>query len=62
MVKIAYKYKSDVLQPLIEVNSVIDKLGEIWYSVEYLDNDTRKCNARFKKMSSVIDFISSNFR
>lgn len=62
MVKIAYKYKSDVLQPLIEVNSVIDKLGEIWYSVEYFDNDTRKCNARFKKMSSVIDFISSNFR
>ena len=60
--KIPYKYKCDRLQPLIEVATVVDKLGNIFYSVEYLDNDNKMCQCRFKNMSSVIDFISCNFK
>lgn len=57
-----YKYKTQPLAPIIQVESVIDKLHNIYYSVEYIDSDEReKRNVRFKNMSSVIDFISSNF-
>lgn len=60
--KIPYKHKCDRLQPLIEVCTVVDKLGNIFYSVEYLDNDNKRCQSRFKNMSSVIDFITCNFK
>lgn len=62
MTKIAYKHKCETLKPILQVSTVVDKLGDIWYSVEYQDNDTKVCQCRFKKMTSVIDFISSNFK
>lgn len=60
--KIPYKHKCDVLQPVLEVATIVDKLGNIYYSVQYNDNDYKICQCRFKNMSSVIDFISSNFK
>lgn len=60
--KIPYKHKCDVLQPVLEVATIVDKLGNIYYSVQYNDNDNKILSCRFKNMSSVIDFISSNFK
>lgn len=59
---ISYKHKSTVLQPLLVVETVVDKLGNIFYSVQYQDNDNKVCYVRFKNMSSVIDFVSSNIK
>lgn len=59
---IPYKHNTTVLQPLLVVETVVDKLGNIWYSVEYQDNDNKMCHVRFKNMSSVLDFVSSNIK
>lgn len=59
---IPYKHKVQTLSPLIEVTSVVDKIGDIWYSVQFKDNDNKICQYRYKHMSSVIDFISSNIK
>lgn len=59
---IAYKHKTEVLKPILEVTSVIDKIGVVWYSVQFQDNDNRLVYYRFKNMSSVIDFINSNIK
>lgn len=59
---IPYKHKSERLSPILDVTSVVDRLGNIYYSIEYKDNDNKMCCCRFKNMSSVVDFISSNFK
>lgn len=38
-----------------------DKLGNIFYCVEYLNHEGVKDYAMFKKLSSAMDFISTNF-
>ena len=59
-------FKTDPLNVVLRVTSRRDKKGDIWYYVEFPDDDVRNAENmpyfRFKNMSSVLDFISSNFQ
>lgn len=58
-------YNSTEISPLVKVSSRRDKKGNVFFYVEY---DFDKVSAaqcppyvRFSSMSSVLDFINSNF-
>lgn len=54
------KYNSELKQVLLSVNMRQSKTGDLFYSVEYVVNgDSRTIS--FENMSSVVDFINSNF-
>ena len=60
-------FKTDPLNVVLRVTSRRDKNGDVWYYVEFPDDEEVR-NAdnlpyfRFKTMSAVLDFISSNFQ
>lgn len=47
---------------LLKVSSVQDKRGNWFFRVSYSDDNSEHCCAYFKSMSSVLDFVDSNFR
>lgn len=60
--KIPRKYKSELIEDIIKVTSRQDRLGNIFYLVEYSDPDSEYMrNAAFEKMESVFDFLKNNF-
>lgn len=57
----AREYNSSVVKPILALETRSDKLGNIFFYVEYLTNDGSYQYVTFEKMTSVIDFINSNF-
>lgn len=51
------KYNSDEADVMVKVSSRRDKFGNVFFCCEYGDNEY----VTFEKMSSVIDFVKSNF-
>mgnify|MGYP007069895038 CR=1 FL=1 len=63
MKRIPKKINSETFQTSLVVSSRFDKLGNLFYLVEFHDEDDNKLSyVYFEKMSSVLDFINSNFR
>lgn len=53
-------YNTSHVEEIITISSRADKLGNIYFYVEYVaDGSKRYC--RFSAMSSVLDFVKSNF-
>lgn len=46
---------------VLSLTTRADKLGNIVHCVEYTNSENRKDYAMFKKLSSAMDFISTNF-
>lgn len=57
----ARKYNSDVVSDVVKVTMRSSRRGDLFYLVEYNDNDNVERYVTFEKLSSVIDFIQSNF-
>lgn len=57
----AKKYNSTVVKPILKIESRVSKKGDIFFLVEYLDNHAEEHYVTFERMSSVVDFIKSNF-
>lgn len=55
------KYNSTPIKPLVSVEMRLAKTGEMFFLVSYLTNESKESYVTFEKMSSVIDFIKSNF-
>ena len=63
MKRIPKKYNTDQLDNVLVVSARTDKLGNLFYLVEFRDEDDNCLSyVSFSKMSSVLDFIQSNFR
>lgn len=58
---ISNKFKSDFLNSVLTIETRRDKLGDVFYYIEFLFEGKRR-GYRFEKLSSVIDFVNSNFR
>lgn len=54
-------YNSDLKDDIMHISCRSDKLGNVYYYVEYVNGSGTKDYVRFAKMQSVIDFINSNF-
>lgn len=54
------KHKSTELDIVLCVHSRRDLDGEIYFYVDYMFADT-SVSFRFKQMSTIVDFIKSNF-
>ena len=54
------KFKSEVVRSVLKIEMRKDKLGNLFYFLEWID-DCQERYVTFEKMSSVIDFINSNF-
>lgn len=48
-------------RPIVAVVPRVDKIGNVTLVVEYQENDGTFNRVGFKSMSSIIDFISTNF-
>lgn len=57
----ARKYNSSVRSVVVLVESRMDKKGNVFFCVSYQNNDGDDCYVCFENMSSVLDFIKSNF-
>lgn len=55
------KYKSEFVKNEFVVSMRQSRLGDLFYMVEFV-HDERPMYVTFDKMSSVIDFIHSNFQ
>lgn len=55
-------YKSVLQYYVLQISMRKDKLGELFYYVEYTDNDNVPRVVYFAHLSSVLDFINSNFK
>lgn len=55
-------YKSVLQYYVLQISMRKDKLGELFYYVEYTDNDNVPRHVYFAHLSSVLDFINSNFK
>ena len=47
---------------LVKLQSVADKLGNIYHRVVFVDDLGKSFGYIFTKLSSALDFITSNFR
>ena len=54
------KFNSELKQELISVCMRQSKTGDLFFSVDYVVNGEHRFIS-FEKMSSVVDFINSNF-
>lgn len=54
------KYKSELLHPVLTVECRQDRLGNIFYLVDFV-RDGIPFSFAFEYLSSAIDFINSNF-
>lgn len=55
-------YNSEEVNHELKVCMRRDKLGNLFHCVEWLQDDGQKAYCCFNHMSSVLDFIDSNFR
>lgn len=55
------KYKSESVKPIIQVEQRVNRLGEIFYYVEFNTNDGVRHGISFSSLSSVLDFFKNNF-
>lgn len=59
----AKKSKSETIENMFSVTCRQDKLGNIFYNIEFTVEDRDyPLNYSFDKFSSLIDFIHSNFK
>lgn len=63
MKRLPLLHQTDVVVTDISLTTRSDMLGNILHCVEYPDNDTNtgKNHCFFKKLSSALDFIQTNF-
>lgn len=54
-------YNSDFEYNILQVSARSDKMGNVFFYVEFENNDGSKNYVRFSSMLSVVDFIKSNF-
>lgn len=54
-----FKYRSELLHPVLTIECRQDRLGNIFYYVTFTSD--REMSFAFKHMSSAIDFVQSNF-
>lgn len=57
----ATKFKSEQIKVVFSVSSRIDRMGKIYFYVDYQDDTMTSRYCRFENMSSVMDFVKSNF-
>lgn len=55
------KFKSDIVNNILTIDTRRDKLGNVFYYLEF-SFEGKARGYRFEYLSSVIDFISSNFK
>lgn len=53
-------FKTTPLSSILELKSVVDKLGKVYFMVSVY-NGNKASNYCFSKMASALDFINSNF-
>lgn len=58
----AKKYTSESVRDYLHVEMRQSKTGELFYCVDYFDNDHNPRYVTFQYMSSVLDFIQSNIK
>lgn len=56
-----FMYKTVERSQSLSLTTRSDKLGNILHCVEYTNNEGSRDYVMFKHLSSVIDFISTNF-
>lgn len=57
------KYKSDEIEVIASISTRKDRLGNVFYAVEYLHSrEIGTLMHRFTHLSSAIDFIQSNLK
>lgn len=61
MKQLATLYNSELVDTKLTLETRSDKLGNIFHFVTFQDGES-KDYARFKHLSSALDFISSNFK
>lgn len=54
-------YKTHPLSLIVKLESVTDKLGNLYYSVTLANGVYENEHYMFKHLSSALDFIDSNF-
>lgn len=54
-------FKTTPLSAILELKSVLDKKGDVFYMVSCFNGENKQSNYCFKRLSSAIDFIQSNF-
>lgn len=62
MKRIPRKYNSEKQADLLVLSTRADKFGNVFYCVEYLNNDGNPDYVTFQHLSSALDFIQSNFK
>lgn len=62
MKRIPKLFNSEEVTQELKLSTRCDKLGNIFYCVEFNDNDGNRDYATFQHLSSSLDFIQSNFK
>lgn len=54
-------YKTHPLSSVLKLESVVDKTGDVYFAVTLSNGTHDNEHYMFKKLSSALDFINSNF-